>query len=363
MRSSGTNATSRYGPGADRRARVRRAGSRPGTIPITRLIGNDAERRLQRETPRCSGSTTSTARDDRYTRPSGRGTPDRGSCGTCRRRPPTSARGRRGTARRGAASRRRSAIVGRSSDSASPARPQVVVDLDQRAEDSWCTFCDASSTPTRGSRLTAEFAIATTIASPRAAARSCAAQPRRAPTQRRQRASERRAPRASAPCISRPASSLQLGEQRQRLERREVVDVERRAAAGAARSSSADGAWNRPSCCCALGAAPLSDGRPPRDSSSRSRPVRISRARATTAGGRPGEPRDLDAVAAIGAARHDLAQEDDVVLPLADDDVEVGDAGQRVGEVGELVVVRREDRLRPRASGSTRGARRPPRPG
>ena len=32
------------------------------------------------------------------------------------------------------------------------------------------------------------------------------------------------------------------------------------------------------------------------------------------------------------------------------DDVEVDDAGQRVGQVGELVIVRREERLRPRAS-------------
>ena len=75
---------------------------------------------------------------------------------------------------------------------------------------------------------------------------------------------------------------------------------------------------------------------------------RISRARDDDDGRQAGEPRDLDAVAAIGATRHDLAQEHDVVLPLAHDDVEVGDARQRVGEIGQLVVVRGEDRLRPR---------------
>ena len=92
---------------------------------------------------------------------------------------------------------------------------------------------------------------------------------------------------------------------------------------------------------------PLTDGRPPRVSSSRSSAPRISRARAMTLARQSGEPRDLDAVAAIRAARHDLAQEDDVVLPLARRDVEVDDAGRGVGEIGELVIVRGEQRLRP----------------
>ena len=104
----------------------------------------------------------------------------------------------------------------------------------------------------------------------------------------------------------------------------------------------------------------VTDGRPPRASSSCSSAVRISRARATTRRGRPGEPRHLDAVAAIGAARHDLPQEDDVVVPLARRHVEVHDARQRIGEVGELVVVRREQRLRPRARVAWRGTRPPP---
>src|SRR5439155_6555079 len=62
--------------------------------------------------------------------------------------------------------------------------------------------------------------------------------------------------------------------------------------------------------------------------------------------GQPGEPRDLDAVAAIRSSRNDLAQKDDVVLPLARGDVKVDDARRRVGEVRELVIVRGEERLR-----------------
>ena len=54
-------------------------------------------------------------------------------------------------------------------------------------------------------------------------------------------------------------------------------------------------------------------GRPPRCSSSFSSDLRISEARRTTAARQAREPGDLDAVAAIGSARHDLVQEDDVV--------------------------------------------------
>ena len=72
------------------------------------------------------------------------------------------------------------------------------------------------------------------------------------------------------------------------------------------------------------------------------------------------EARHLDAVAAIGSPGHDLAQEDDVVLPLARRDVEVDDARRRVGQIGQLVVVRGEERLRPQPSGWSPGARRPP---
>src|SRR6266545_7554169 len=62
----------------------------------------------------------------------------------------------------------------------------------------------------------------------------------------------------------------------------------------------------------------------------------------------PGQPRDLDPVAAVRAPGYDLAQEDDVVFPLADDDVKVGDSGYRIREVGQLVIVRSEDRIRTR---------------
>ena len=61
-----------------------------------------------------------------------------------------------------------------------------------------------------------------------------------------------------------------------------------------------------------------------------------------------GEPRHLDPVAAIRAPGNDLAQEDDVVLPLPRGDVGVDDPRERVGEVGQLVVMRCEQRLRPR---------------
>ena len=128
-------------------------------------------------------------------------------------------------------------------------------------------------------------------------------------------------------------------------------------------SSSSGGASKRPSCGCRSAPLPLSDGRPPRDSSSRSSPFRISRARDDDVGRQAGQPRHLDAVAAVRSARDDLAQEHDVVFPLADDDVEVGHRGQRVGEIGQLVVVRREDGLGPRRGCSTPGARRPPRRG
>ena len=111
-------------------------------------------------------------------------------------------------------------------------------------------------------------------------------------------------------------SLLQLREQRQRFHRRHVIDVERRELLAQPRRRRA-GAWNSPSWRCGSDGVPLTDGRPPRVSSSRSSAPRISRARVDDRRRQPGEPRDLDAVAAIGSAGHDLAQEDDVVLPLA----------------------------------------------
>ena len=91
-------------------------------------------------------------------------------------------------------------------------------------------------------------------------------------------------------------------------------------------------------------------GRPPREASSRSRPARISCARVTTVARQSGQSRHLDAVAAIRAATDDLPQEDDLVLPLARGDVRIDDARERVGQVGELVVMRGEQRLRAGAS-------------
>ena len=59
-----------------------------------------------------------------------------------------------------------------------------------------------------------------------------------------------------------------------------------------------------------------------------------------------GEPRDVDAVAAVGASGHDAVEEHDLVVPFAHRDMQVGHRRQRVGELGELVVVRREQRAR-----------------
>ncbi len=52
----------------------------------------------------------------------------------------------------------------------------------------------------------------------------------------------------------------------------------------------------------------------------------------------------MDAVGFIGSAGEDFAEEDDFFVPFADGDVEVSDGGAGLGEVGELVVVRGEER-------------------
>ena len=67
------------------------------------------------------------------------------------------------------------------------------------------------------------------------------------------------------------------------------------------------------------------------------------------AGRQARQARDLDAVAAIRSAGHDLAQEHDLVVVLAGRHVVVHDARQGIGQVGQLVVVRGKQRLRPRA--------------
>ena len=52
----------------------------------------------------------------------------------------------------------------------------------------------------------------------------------------------------------------------------------------------------------------------------------------------------MDAVALVGRAGDDLVQEHDLVLPLLHGDVEVPHAGELLGQVGQLVVVRGEQR-------------------
>ena len=56
-----------------------------------------------------------------------------------------------------------------------------------------------------------------------------------------------------------------------------------------------------------------------------------------------GEAGDVDAVGFVGLAGGDAVHEDDFVLPLADEDVVVGDGGRGFGEFGQFVVVRREE--------------------
>jgi hypothetical protein len=52
----------------------------------------------------------------------------------------------------------------------------------------------------------------------------------------------------------------------------------------------------------------------------------------------------VDAVALVRRAVDDLVQEDDVVLPFLDGHVQVLDAAQRTGQIGQLVIVRGEQR-------------------
>ena len=59
-----------------------------------------------------------------------------------------------------------------------------------------------------------------------------------------------------------------------------------------------------------------------------------------------GEARDLDAVAFVCAAFDDLAQEHNRVVPLAHGDVVILDARQALGEFGQFVIVRGEQRFR-----------------
>ena len=95
-----------------------------------------------------------------------------------------------------------------------------------------------------------------------------------------------------------------------------------------------------------------------RSERSSSREDRFARVR-STARRQSGEARHLDAVGAVGGAGHDLVQEDHLAVPLGDLQGRVGEARQALGERGQLVEMRREQRpaaVRPRA-----GARSPPR--
>ena len=58
-----------------------------------------------------------------------------------------------------------------------------------------------------------------------------------------------------------------------------------------------------------------------------------------------GEAGDLDAVALIRPAFDDFSEEDDLVVPFADSDIEVADAGEAGGEFGEFVIMGGEQRF------------------
>ena len=83
-----------------------------------------------------------------------------------------------------------------------------------------------------------------------------------------------------------------------------------------------------------------------------------SRARGRTGVGQPGEPRHLDAVRAVRAARLQPVQEQHLSPTSRTADVVVPDVLQLVGQLRQLVVVRREHRLA--ADARRAGARSPP---
>ena len=63
-----------------------------------------------------------------------------------------------------------------------------------------------------------------------------------------------------------------------------------------------------------------------------------------------GQAGDLDAVGPVRPAGPHLVEEDDLVVPFLDRDVEVANAREPIGERGELVVVRGEEHLRASAA-------------
>ncbi len=54
------------------------------------------------------------------------------------------------------------------------------------------------------------------------------------------------------------------------------------------------------------------------------------------------QPRDLNTVAFVRAARDDFAQENDLIVPLADCDIEIANAFAFCREFGQLMIMRGE---------------------
>ena len=73
--------------------------------------------------------------------------------------------------------------------------------------------------------------------------------------------------------------------------------------------------------------------------------------------GDAGEAGDVDAVGAVGAAFHDAVEKDDLVFPFAHDYVQVLHAFEALGEVGQLVIVRGEERAAAQVRGDVLGDR------
>ena len=133
--------------------------------------------------------------------------------------------------------------------------------------------------------------------------------------------------RAQATRLMPRLSFFSAGEQGQRLERRHAIDVDGRDAAGAGRRPALR-RLKETELLPRVGSCAADRG------PSAARELVVLERRqdfARAVGDRPrqaGQPGHLNAVAAIGSSRHDLVQEDDVVLPLARRDVKVDDAGR-----------------------------------
>src|ERR1700730_8029145 len=58
------------------------------------------------------------------------------------------------------------------------------------------------------------------------------------------------------------------------------------------------------------------------------------------------QPRHLDSVAFVCATRDNFSQENDLVVPLADCDIEIANAFAFCGEFGQLMIMRGEEAAR-----------------